>query len=214
MNYPTQEQLRQAASLSLSLTVRWYNHVMYAMQEFGIDTPARQAAFIAQIFVESAGFTRTVENLNYSPAGLIATFPRKRISTAQANALGRQPGEKVVPTERQRQIANLVYGGRYGNDGPDDGWRFRGRGLKQITFYDNYLQCGHALELDLIAQPELLENDELAARSAGWFWYANNCNQFADARDIEGLTRRINGGLNGINERVKQYQTAWGVLCG
>lgn len=209
----TADQFRRAANLSLSLSARWYGPVYSAMQEFDIDTPVRQAAFIAQIYVESTGFTRTVENLNYSPQGLIATFPRKRISIEQANKLGRQPGEKVVPIERQRQIANLVYGGRFGNDSPDDGWTFRGRGLKQITFYDNYLRCGHALELDFIAQPELLEHDELAARSAGWFWYANHCNQFADAEDITGLTERINGGRNELDARQRQYAIARGVLC-
>ncbi len=212
-NMLTLDQFRRAAGLSDALANRWFSPLVVAMTEFNVDTPQRQAAFISQIRVESVGFTRVIENLNYSPEGLLATFPLKRISRAQAYQLGRQPGEKVVPQARQEQIANLVYGDRYGNDRPGDGWRYRGRGLKQLTFYDNYLRCGHALELDLIAQPELLQHDDLAARSAGWFWYANNCNAPADAGNITLLTRIINGGANGLAERKRYYQEAHSVLC-
>lgn len=212
-NMLTLDQFRRAAGLSDALANRWFSPLVVAMTEFNIDTPQRQAAFISQIRVESTGFTRVTENFNYSPEGLLATFPSQRINRAQAYLLGRQRGEKVVPQARQEQIANLVYGGRYGNDRPGDGWRYRGQGLKQLTFYDNYLRCGHALELDLIAQPELLQHDDLAARSAGWFWYANKCNVQADAGNITLLTRIINGGANGLERRNDYYKQAFDVLC-
>ncbi|BFI57330.1 hypothetical protein KD4_12750 [Yersinia pseudotuberculosis] len=107
------------------------------MKEFGIDTPRRQAAFIAQIGHESGDFKALVESFNYSVVGLKTTFS-SRLTAGQCEMLGRQPGETVVPIERQKAIANLVYSKRYGNNAPGDGWKFRGRGLKQITFLDNY----------------------------------------------------------------------------
>lgn len=201
------EQFRKAANLTGALAERWFAEMTETMDEFGINTPKRQAAFIAQIGTESAGFTRLSESFNYSVEGLVATFP-KRITLVQAGALGRKPGEKSVPLDRQAEIANLIYGGRYGNDREDDGWRFRGRGLKQVTFHDNYLPCGEALGLDLIAAPDLLLVDINAARSAGWFWEVNGCNDYADANNIEGLTRRINGGLNGLADRKLRWTTA------
>lgn len=202
-----------AVSITPALSQRWFDLLVSTMAEFGIDTPQRQAAFLSQIRVESAGFKRTVENLNYSVPGLLNTFPRKRISRVDAERLGRKASEIIVPTARQAEIANLVYGGRFGNVHSGDGWRYRGRGLKQITFYDNYLRCGHALELDLIAHPELLELDAHAANSAGWFWFDNGCNAYADRADIAGLTRVINGGDNALAERQNYFTQAKGVLC-
>lgn len=214
MFIPTAEQFQRAAGLSASLAARWYNPVCAAMHEFGINTPQRVAHFIAQIYVESAGFTRLTESLNYSPTGLMNTFGR-RITPAQAHAWGRQPGERRVPDERQQLIANQVYSNRYGNGAPEsgDGWRYRGHGLKQITFLDNHRECGQALGLDLLAHPELLERDEYAARSAGWYWQFRGCSQYADVDDVVGLTRRVNGGLNGLTERRRAWELARGVLC-
>jgi putative chitinase len=102
--------------------------------------------------------------------------------------LGRQPHERMVPVVRQMKIADLAYGGRFGNGDVNsgDGWRYRGRGLKQITFKDNYRDCGAALGVDLIAQPELLGQDVYAARSAGWFWEAHGCNERADQGGFAG----------------------------
>jgi putative chitinase len=209
----TIEQFRKAAGLSSDLAERWFAEITEAMDEFGIDTPKRQAAFIAQVGTESAGFSRLSESFNYSVEGLIATFGN-RIPRADAMRLGRQPGEKSVPVSRQAQIASLVYGGRYGNDRAGDGWKFRGRGLKQVTFHDNYLDCGEALGLDLINHPDLLLEDVNAARSAGWFWEANGCNAFADAGDFVGLTKRINGGTNGLEDRKARWAHAKVVLIG
>lgn len=206
----TRDQFRKAASISDALAARWYPHVVDAMEEFGINTPKRQAYFIAQIGTESGGFTVVRESLNYSVAGL-AIFG-SRLTAAQREQLGRKPGEPALSQARQATIANLVYGGRYGNNLSGDGWKFRGRGLKQITFHDNYEACGKALNLPLLAYPDLLLDDANAARSAGWFWDANNCNRFADASDVTGLTRKINGGTNGLPDRIARTSVAEQVL--
>lgn len=205
-----QTQFKLAAKITDALAAKWFPHIQKTMVEFGIDTPLRQAAFIAQIGTESNGFKSVVESLNYSVEGL--KIFGSRLTTEQRQRLGRKPGELALSPSRQADIANIVYGGRYGNVNPGDGWKFRGRGLKQVTFHDNYLACGKVLGLDLIANPDLLLLDENAARSAGWFWKANNCNQFADKEDIVGLTKRINGGTNGLDDRKARYIIAKGVL--
>jgi len=202
----TKDQFNRAASLSADLATRWYPHLISMMAEFDISSPARQAAFIAQIGTESGGFKTLSESFNYSIAGL-AIFGN-RLTASQREQLGRRNGEGPLPVERQRAIANLVYAGRYGNKAAGDGYKFRGRGLKQITFLDNYLACGRALGIDLISNPDLLLQDEYAARSAGWFWKANNCNSFADSGDFVGLTKRINGGDNGLADRQARYAVA------
>lgn len=202
----TKDQFTRAASLSADFSTRWYPHLVSTMVEFDISTPSRQAAFIAQIGTESGGFKTLSESFNYSIAGL-AIFGN-RLTASQREQLGRRNGEGPLPVERQRAIANLVYAGRYGNKAAGDGYKFRGRGLKQITFLDNYLACGRALGIDLISNPDLLLQDEYAARSAGWFWKANNCNSFADSGDFVSLTKRINGGDNGLADRQARYAVA------
>lgn len=206
-----QNTFQTAAGISSELAARWFSHVVATMDEFGITTPARQAAFIAQVGTESAGFKTLSESFNYSIAGL--SIFGSRLTASQREQLGRRNGESSLPVERQRAIANLVYGGRYGNKAAGDGYKFRGRGLKQITFLDNYLACGRALGIDLITNPDLLLQDEYAARSAGWFWKANNCNSFADADDFTGLTQRINGGTNGLADRKARLVIATKALA-
>lgn len=206
----TRDQFKEAAGVSDTLADKWHPHVTAAMKEFGIDTLKRQAYFIAQTGTESAGFTRVSESLNYSVEGL--KIFNSRLTEAQRQQLGRKPGESSLSPERQAAIANLVYGGRYGNNLNFDGWKYRGRGLKQITFRSNYEACGKALNLPLADNPDLLLQDSNAARSAGWFWKSNNCNQYADNDDIIGLTRVINGGLNGLDDRQKRTAKARAVL--
>ncbi|QHB31864.1 glycoside hydrolase family 19 protein [Yersinia canariae] len=201
----TPYQFRMAANISAELSARWILPITLAMKEFGITTPVQQAMFIAQVGHESASFTLLVESFNYSINGLLATFG-KRLSADQASALGRQPGEKSVPVNRQRAIANLVYSGRMGNKAVDDGWKYRGRGLIQITGLDNYRACGTALKLDLISNPDQLQSDVNAVRSAAWFWQSRNCGQYAD--DIQRVTQLINGGNNGINDRKARFELA------
>lgn len=204
------EQFKKAAGISDALADKWFPHVMATIKEFGIDTPKRLAHFIAQVGTESAGFTRVSENLNYSVEGL--KIFGARLTAAQREQLGRQPGAASLSAERQASIANLVYGGRYGNNLNGDGWKYRGRGLKQVTFRANYEACGKALNLPLLDNPDLLLQDANAARSAGWFWKVNNCNQYADHDDVTGLTRVINGGSNGLADRRARTDRALQVL--
>lgn len=174
-----------------------------ACAEWGIDTPVRLAAFLAQIAHESGQLRTLAENLNYSAEALLRVFPR-HFDAGRAAAYARQP----------ERIGSRVYANRMGNgaEASGDGWRYRGRGLIQITGHDNYTACGTALSLDLIAQPELLEQPGPAARSAAWFWHRNGLNAFADVGDIETITRRINGGLIGLDDRRDCYVRACAAL--
>lgn len=208
----TKDQFTRATGISASLADKWYPNIIKTMDEFGINTPLREAHFLAQIGTESNGWRSVVESLNYSVAGLLIFGDR--LTAAQREKLGRKPGELALSPARQADIANIVYGGRYGNTQPGDGWKYRGRGLKQVTFKANYDTCGKALGLDLVNNPDLLLLDQNAARSAGWFWSANTCNSFADKDDIVGLTKRINGGTNGLDDRKARYSVAKRVLVG
>ncbi|HDP4933838.1 TPA: glycoside hydrolase family 19 protein [Escherichia coli] len=199
-------QFRRAAGISEQLAARWFPHITSAMKEFGIITPDNQAMFIAQVGHESVGFSRLVESMNYSVAGLADFVRYERLTQGQANALGRKDYEKSLPLERQRAIANLVYSKRLGNNGPGDGWFYRGRGLIQITGLANYRDCGNGLKLDLVTQPELLSQDENAARSAAWFFATKGCMKYPG--DLVRVTKIINGGQNGIDDRRARYATA------
>jgi putative chitinase len=174
---------------------RWAKPVAEAMARYGIDTPLRKAHFLAQIGHESGGFVYTVENLNYSAAALLKTWP-SRFTPATAEQMARKP----------EQIANHVYGGRMGNTQPGDGWKYRGRGLIQLTGRSNYKAAGFE------HNPELLEQPEGAAMSAGWFWSTNGLNALADRDDVLAVTKRINGGTHGLDDRRKRLQRAKAAL--
>lgn len=173
-----------------------------AAEQFGISTNLRKAHWLAQMAHESKGFAVTREGLNYSVESLLSLFGRHRISEADAMKYGRSKDHSA----NQPVLANLLYGGEFGrknlgNTEPGDGWRYRGRGFKQLTGRANYAACGAGLGMPLLAEPERLEEPEGASLSAGWFWKANGLNALADKDDIEGITRRINGGLIGLAER-------------
>lgn len=201
-----QAQFQQAAGLSAGLAARWYPHIDAAMKEFGITAVNDQAMFIAQLGHESAGFTSLVENFNYSVDGLKKTFG-KRLTPYQCEMLGRVDGKL---TAHQPQIANLVYGDRMGNNSPGDGWKYRGRGLLQITGRENYTKCGTALKLDLVSTPELLVQERHATRSAAWFFALRGCLLYSG--DIMRVTQIINGGQNGLADRKVRYNRAQAVL--
>ncbi|MCP2234054.1 MULTISPECIES: glycoside hydrolase family 19 protein [Erwinia] len=206
----TQDEFKVAAGITDELVQKWFYPVMVAMETCFINTPLRQAHFIAQISVESMGFQMIQESFNYSSEGL--KIFGSRLTEQQRTELGRKHWELVLPVERQIAIANIVYGNRYGNNANGDGWKYRGRGLKQLTFRWNYIACGEDLGLDLEEKPELLLDPINAACSAGWFWKNNNCNYFADRNDISGLTRRINGGFNGLKLRTQHTNRAIAAL--
>ncbi|WP_246472520.1 glycoside hydrolase family 19 protein [Azospirillum tabaci] len=165
-----------------------------------INTPQRVAAFLSQVGHESGGLRVWTENLNYSAEGLRKTWPQRFRDAATATAYARQP----------ERIANRVYGDRMGN-GPEasgDGWRYRGRGLIQITGRDNYQRCSGWAGKPLEAMPAWLETPDGAVASAVWFWTVNGLNRLADAGELEAITRRINGGLNGQEDRLSRYALA------
>ena len=170
-----------------------------AMVEFEIHTPKQSAMFVAQILHESARLTAVKENLNYSEQGLVTTF---------GNYFDRNIAKKYA--RQPEKIANRVYANRMGN-GPEssgDGWRYRGRGLIQVTGKANYQDCGEHLGIDLVKKPEYLETPIGASRSAAWFWWSRNLNRSAESGDIKTNTRIINGGLNGYDDRVALYSRA------
>ncbi|HIE1849297.1 TPA: glycoside hydrolase family 19 protein [Pseudomonas aeruginosa] len=180
-----------------------------AMERFGITSPVRVAAFLAQVGHESAHLTRLVENLNYSARGLAATWPsRYRGADGQPDALAQRLARNP------QAIANNAYASRNGNgdETSGDGWRFRGRGLLQITGRSNYRAAGAGLGLPLEAEPKLLEQPDWAALSAAWWWSTHGLNELADRGEFASITRRINGGLNGHAERLALWERAKRVL--
>jgi putative chitinase len=197
---------------------KWLDAVGATCVEFKIDTPQRLAAFLAQTSHESGGYTMLSENLNYRAATLAACWPN-RFAVLGPDKKPIKENGKLVPTAvansiagKPEFIANLVYSSRMGN-GPaesGEGWLYRGRGLKQLTGKDNYTRCGEALGVKLVANPDLLLEPLYAARSAGWFWQANNLSAFADVGDIKGMTKKINGGYIGLEARQALYDACYG----
>ncbi|MBL0142674.1 MAG: glycoside hydrolase family 19 protein [Betaproteobacteria bacterium] len=179
-----------------------------AMARYEIaDSEARIAAFLAQGAHESAELTQLEENLNYSASGLVRTWPR-RFSLELALACERQP----------ERIANVVYANRLGNgdEASGDGWRFRGRGIFQLTGRENYADASLAICGDasvLVESPQLVAEPEYACETAGWYWQARGLNELADAGEFTAITRRINGGTLGIEERTAYWKRAIGALA-
>lgn len=157
-----------------------------ACARFAIHTPARIAAFIGQCAMESAGFTRLEENLNYTtPERIRAVFPSRVKSLADAARLTRNP----------KGLANVVYAGRLGNgdEASGDGWRYRGRGLIQLTGRDNYVDAADGLALQLVTNPERVAEPPAACMTAAWFWHSRKLNILADSAQWDAITRAVNG---------------------
>ncbi|NML62286.1 glycoside hydrolase family 19 protein [Massilia sp. RP-1-19] len=190
-----------------------------AMKRFGIDTPARQAAFLAQALHESMGLTRMTENLNYSPAALMARFNNRHVTrfTPETAALY---GRTAQHPANQQMIANTAYANRMGNGSIEagDGWRYRGRGPVQLTGKDNYARCGTALGLDLARYPDMVAQPDVGCLAFAWFWSKGNptgrtLSLLADAGDIGSVSRAVNGGSNGLSERIALTSRALQVLA-
>lgn len=183
--------------------VPWIEPFQKACREFEIDTVREVASFFANIAVESNDLRQLSESLNYSVEGLLKTFGRHRISEADARRLGRKPGEGPLSQDRQRQIANLLYGGEWGkkalgNIFADDGWNFRGYGPKQLTGRANQQKFADAIGIPVDKVPDYLRTHEGGARSAGWFWKVNNLDAKAATPGVADDRKAINGGDLGL----------------
>jgi len=193
------EQLQQ-----LGIGIEWTPALNDTFAKFNIATPRQQAAFIGQCSHECNNFKTLEENLNYKAETLIKLWPSRFPTLEIANAYAHQP----------QKIANKVYASRMGNrdEASGDGFKFRGRGCIQLTGHDSYWHFGQAVNADLVASPDLVSSPKYAALSAGWFWSTHNLNALADAMNYEAVTRKINGGIFGLAERIALTQKAYQVL--
>jgi putative chitinase len=186
----------------LGIDDQWEIPLNQVFVKYEIDTPKRQAAFIGQCSYESANFTRLQENLNYTAQRLMQVWPSRFPYIIAAEPYAHNP----------EKLANFVYAGRMGNLQDGDGYTYRGRGLIQITGREMYTKCGNALGIDLIDNPDLLLTPEYATLSASWFWNKHGLNALADAQEYGTMTRRINGGTTGLDDRIVRITKALEVL--
>jgi len=205
MDFFTEDAVRQLIPKVKNFD-EWYSNLLNILPEYDIDTSARVAAFMAQCGHESGGFTVMQENLNYSAKGLVGTFKKYFPTEAQAKLYERRP----------EMIANRVYANRMGNgdEASGEGWYFRGRGIVQITGKNNYTKCSQSLFESnvLVENPDLLLETEYAIHSACWFWSAARLNELADVGDMKTMTKRINGGFIGLEDRINHYNHAIEIL--
>lgn len=202
----TKEQLKQLLPKNPYIN-NWYEALSQLLPDYEINTPQRIAAFVAQCAHESGGFTILKENLNYKPVTLRKIFGKYFIDDAIAT-------DYCSQQNKQEAIANRVYANRMGNgdEASGDGWRYAGKGLIQLTGKQNYTWFAASLKISVQEASEYLLTFEGAAQSACWFWETNNLNQWADKGDIITLTKRINGGTIGLEDRIKHYEHALHVL--
>jgi len=173
----------------LGLDHKWLEPLNETFAKYDINTPKRQACFIGQCMHESGGFKILQENLNYSAAALMRTWPSRFPDMDTAEKYEHNP----------QKIASKVYAGRMGNTTPEEAGKYIGRGLIQLTGKENYANCGLGLGVDLLGNPDWLGTPKYAALSAGWYWHKKNLNALVD--DIETMTKRINGGTIGLDDR-------------
>ena len=204
------EQFRDAAGVSQPMAERWHKPFVDAFEQYFVYSPLVMSHIIAQVGHESGGFARLEENLNYRSADrLIAVFGSR-------NGLTREIAYKMAGNPIQ--IANFVYGGEWGrrnlgNTQPNDGYFFRGGGLIQLTGRSNYTKASDALGIGITRLPDLVRKDEaIAAQAAMWWLWDNGLLKYFEADDVRGATRRINGGLNGISDRIARLERAKRIL--
>jgi putative chitinase len=198
------EQLAKILKMKPAKAGEWIDAINATFEKFDISTPERQACFLGQCAHESGGFTALSENLNYSAASLCRVWPKRFPTVTDGQNYERNP----------QKIANKVYADRMGNGDEEsgEGFAYRGRGLIQLTGKSNYEACGEAIGVELVSNPDLVSTPEYAALTAGWFWDKNKLNNYADKNDMEGLTKKINGGTHGIEDRVARTQLALDIL--
>jgi putative chitinase len=187
---------------ALGIDHKWLGPLEEVFAKYEINTPVRQACFMGQCAHESGNFKTLQENLNYSAEGLMKTWPSRFPTKEMADQYARQPAK----------IAGKVYNGRLGNTSEEEAAQYLGRGLIQLTGKENYGNCGLGIGVDLLADPTLLLDPRYAALSAGWFWNKKGLNALADSSDIETMTKRINGGLIGLDDRKAKIAKALSVL--
>ena len=186
----------------LGLDHKWLDPLNETFAKYDISTPKRQACFIGQCMHESGGFKILQENLNYSATALMRTWPSRFPDLETADKYAHNP----------QMIASKVYLGRMGNETPEDAAVYIGRGLIQLTGKENYANCGVGIGVDLLGHPDWLATPKYAALSAGWFFNKKSINQLSDVMDIETMTKRINGGLIGIEDRKAKINMALNAL--
>lgn len=210
----TATNLQAATGCSPVLAATYAGPIDDACRLFEINTPRRVAAFIAQVAHESDGFTATEERLNYSADGLARTWPARY---AEGGNKGNKPNALALQLHRNPQaIANHTYANRMGNGSPEsgDGWKYRGRGLIQLTGRANYEAIGEVVKAhdpdapDFVANPDAVKEPRWSAMAAAAFWSERDLNTLADAQRFRDITRRINGGENGMDHRLKLYRRA------
>ena len=188
----------------LHIGPQWVDALNETFDRFGISTPRQQAAFIGQCGHECGHFKILEENLNYRAATLMRLWPKRFPMSEIADKYAGNP----------QKIANMVYANRMGNrdEASGDGFRFRGRGCIQLTGHTNYYHAGQALGVDFVKQPDLVATPKYAALTAGWFWSTHDCNNLAEKADWTALTKKINGGVIGLADRIKHIDQALAVL--
>jgi len=196
----TAEQLAK-----LKIGPQWVDALNETFDRFGINTVRQQACFIGQCSHECANFKILEENLNYKAEALMKLWPKRFPNLGIAQQYAKQP----------KLIANKVYADRMGNrdEASGDGYRFRGRGCIQTTGSTNYFQAGKALGVDFWANPDLVSTPKYAALTAGFFWSTHKLNAYADSMDYTTMTKRINGGTIGLEDRIAHIKQAYAALA-
>jgi putative chitinase len=196
----TSEQLKK-----LHIGEQWLDALNETFARFDISTPIRQASFIGQCGHECGSFKVLEENLNYRAETLMKLWPKRFPTLEIANQYAKNP----------KKIANMVYANRMGNrdEASGDGYRFRGRGCIQLTGHANYFHAGQACGEDFVMNPDLVATPKYAAMTAGWFWSTHKLNQYADGSDFLMMTKRVNGGTIGLQDRINHINHALNIIA-
>jgi putative chitinase len=196
----TSEQLKR-----LHIGEQWLDALNETFARFDISTPIRQASFIGQCGHECGSFKVLEENLNYRAETLMKLWSKRFPTLEIANQYAKNP----------KKIANMVYANRMGNrdEASGDGYRFRGRGCIQLTGHANYFHAGKACDEDFVMNPDLVATPKYAAMTAGWFWSTHKLNQYADGSDFLMMTKKINGGTIGLQDRINHINHALNIIA-